>query len=174
MEVRFVIFVRLADGAVVEAFRWTRDEASGVARAMADAARFGFDAVEAWAVPVAGPQSPSCLLARPRERAGPKASEGHVAASWRTTTMQSGSAFNGFLILTVIVGLYLLPTLIALYKRRVNTLPIFLVNLVFGWTFIGWFAALIWALTVGPQVHVVEHRTLQGRVPSQGQRICHD
>ena len=59
MEVRVVIYIRLADGSVVEAFRWTRDEASGVARALskANVARgtccFNFDAVEACAIPAA-------------------------------------------------------------------------------------------------------------------------
>jgi hypothetical protein len=49
MQVRFVIFVVLRDGSSVEAFRWTRDEQSGIARALRDAREFGVDAVSAYA-----------------------------------------------------------------------------------------------------------------------------
>ena len=46
-----------------------------------------------------------------------------------------------FLIFSVL--LYFLPTLIARGKPQV--LAVFLVNLLLGWTVIGWFVALIWA-----------------------------
>lgn len=51
MEVRFVLFGRKADGSVLELFRWTRDEASGLSRAKADAERFGMAFTEIFAVP---------------------------------------------------------------------------------------------------------------------------
>jgi hypothetical protein len=41
--------------------------------------------------------------------------------------------------------LYLLPSIIGLRKR--NALAIFLLNLLTGWTGIGWIAALIWSVT---------------------------
>lgn len=40
-EVRFVLFGHKADGSEIELFRWTRDEASGLARARAEAKKFG-------------------------------------------------------------------------------------------------------------------------------------
>ena len=46
-----------------------------------------------------------------------------------------------FLIFSVL--LYFLPTLVA--RDKPDLLAIFLVNLLFGWTVIGWFVALIWA-----------------------------
>jgi hypothetical protein len=46
-----------------------------------------------------------------------------------------------FLILSAI--LYFLPTILGRHKG--DALGIFLVNLLFGWTVIGWFVALIWA-----------------------------
>ena len=48
-----------------------------------------------------------------------------------------------------IVGLiiYFVPTLIALFRRHDNGFPIFLTNLLFGWTFIGWIIAFIWSFT---------------------------
>lgn len=45
--------------------------------------------------------------------------------------------------LAFITVLYFLPTLIGHNKRDV--LGIFIVNLIFGWTFIGWIVALVWA-----------------------------
>lgn len=52
MEVKFVIFARKADGSEFECFRWTRDAASGIARAKSDAAEFGIKVTDVWAVEV--------------------------------------------------------------------------------------------------------------------------
>jgi hypothetical protein len=44
------------------------------------------------------------------------------------------------------VCLYFLPSIIG-YKKK-NFMAIFLLNLLLGWTFIGWVAALVWAVMV--------------------------
>ena len=44
-------------------------------------------------------------------------------------------------------ALLFLPTLVAKSRRHPNLFPIFLVNLLFGWTFLGWLIALVWAYT---------------------------
>jgi hypothetical protein len=60
---------------------------------------------------------------------------------------------SAFVALGTVVGfafalaLLFLPTLVARSRNHPNTLPIFLVNLFFGWTFVGWMVALIWACT---------------------------
>ena len=46
------------------------------------------------------------------------------------------------------LALYLLPTIIVLARRKKNVLGPILVNVLLGWTVIGWIVALIWALTV--------------------------
>ena len=46
-----------------------------------------------------------------------------------------------------LLGLYFLPAIIAKRRGHHNSVAIFLTNLFFGWTFIGWVAALIWAAT---------------------------
>lgn len=43
------------------------------------------------------------------------------------------------------VVLYFLPTIIVLARRKKNVLGPILVNVLLGWTFIGWIVALIWA-----------------------------
>ncbi len=45
----FKIFVKTAEGRTFEAFTWTRDAASGIARAKREAPLFGHKVVEAWA-----------------------------------------------------------------------------------------------------------------------------
>jgi len=48
----------------------------------------------------------------------------------------------------ILIGaVYFIPTIIANNKDKKNTQAIFLVNLLLGWTFIGWFVALIWSVT---------------------------
>lgn len=43
--------------------------------------------------------------------------------------------------------MYFIPAIIALARGHHNALAIFLTNLIFGWTVIGWFIALIWSVT---------------------------
>ena len=43
---------------------------------------------------------------------------------------------------------YLIPTFIALTRQRDQRLKIFLVNLLTGWTLIGWMVAFIWPATL--------------------------
>jgi hypothetical protein len=50
------------------------------------------------------------------------------------------------LTLAIISFGYLLPWAIAVGRGRTNTASIFVVNLFFGWTFIGWVVALTWSL----------------------------
>jgi hypothetical protein len=46
------------------------------------------------------------------------------------------------------MALYFLPTIIVLARRKKNVLGPILVNVLLGWTFIGWIVALIWACLV--------------------------
>ncbi|WP_082864392.1 superinfection immunity protein [Caballeronia temeraria] len=59
------------------------------------------------------------------------------------------------LLTVVAIALYLLPAIIADRKKRRSVLLLALFNVMFGWTIIGWFAALYWAL------HPDSVRTLQ-------------
>mgnify|MGYP007071571068 CR=1 FL=1 len=43
--------------------------------------------------------------------------------------------------------LYFLPSVIAVSQKKSNTLAIVILNLVAGWTLIGWIVALVWAAT---------------------------
>ena len=55
----------------------------------------------------------------------------------------------------ILLALYFLPALVAKSGRHPNSTAIFALNLLLGWTFIGWVVALVWALTGGAQGHDV-------------------
>jgi len=58
----------------------------------------------------------------------------------------AGTAF--LLFLAFAVGAYFLPTVIALCRKKAEgQTGIFIVNLLLGWTVVGWFVAFIWACT---------------------------
>ena len=47
--------------------------------------------------------------------------------------------------------IYFLPSFIAGMRGHPNTFAIFILNLLLGWSFIGWVVALVWSFTaVGP------------------------
>ena len=47
----------------------------------------------------------------------------------------------------VVFALYFLPTIVAEYREHANSSAIFVLNILLGWTFIGWVIALVWAYT---------------------------
>jgi hypothetical protein len=49
-------------------------------------------------------------------------------------------------ILGLLIG-YLLPSMIASARNHHNASAIWALNLLLGWTFLGWVAALVWSLT---------------------------
>lgn len=50
-------------------------------------------------------------------------------------------------LILVGLGIYFLPTIVAVNKSKLNTGAIFILNLLLGWTFLGWVVALVWAMT---------------------------
>jgi hypothetical protein len=50
------------------------------------------------------------------------------------------------IVLLVCIALYMLPSFIAYRRDCPNKLAILLVNIFLGWTFVGWFGALIWSV----------------------------
>ena len=59
--------------------------------------------------------------------------------------------------LAILIGVYLLPTIIAGARHLPERGGIAVLNIFLGWTFIGWVPALIWAITApAPYVYYVE------------------
>ncbi len=46
----------------------------------------------------------------------------------------------------VALALYFVPSFIAVNKNKRNKTAIFALNLLLGWTFVGWVVALVWSL----------------------------
>lgn len=51
------------------------------------------------------------------------------------------------LVLLLLIVFYFLPSLVANKRRHANAGAIFALNLLLGWTFLGWALAIVWALT---------------------------
>ena len=67
------------------------------------------------------------------------------------------------LLLVILIVAYFIPAVVAARRHHHNAGAIFVLNLLFGWTVLGWVAAFIWACTA------VQHR--EGR--QRGQRaVC--
>jgi hypothetical protein len=50
-------------------------------------------------------------------------------------------------LLVIVLFLYLLPTFVAVCRGHHNTLAIGALNVLLGWTFLGWIGALVWSFT---------------------------
>lgn len=99
-------------------------------------------------------------------------------------TGQSGDAAAGFLFLILVVGLgillYFLPSIVGRDQR--NFAGIFILNLLLGWTLVGWVVALVWAVTKETQSTqvVVNRPTLPspvlcsscGKYSQAGSKFC--
>lgn len=89
----------------------------------------------------------------------PTVGGGHIAVAWVVAVLTLG---------------YMLPWAIAATRGRSNTLAIALVNLLVGWTFIGWVAALVMAClseqrtVVAPQTFVQVNAAAAGPLPPPG------
>jgi hypothetical protein len=55
-------------------------------------------------------------------------------------------AMGGLLLLVLALALYFLPSIVG--QKKKNAGAIFALNLLLGWTLIGWVVAFVWAVTV--------------------------
>lgn len=64
------------------------------------------------------------------------------------TTEQNGSALIGLVLLLVIAVLYFLPTIIAVSRKLNKPAGVIALNVLLGWTVIGWIGALVMAFSM--------------------------
>ena len=62
-----------------------------------------------------------------------------------------GSLLIGAIYL-LIGAIYLLPAVIADYRHHRNRRAIMALNILLGWTFLGWVIALVWSLTADTEI----------------------
>lgn len=63
--------------------------------------------------------------------------------------MNPTGPYQIFLLTLIALAAYLIPAAVALSRGHRQTTPIVVLNIVFGWTGLGWIAALVWGLS-GP------------------------
>ena len=56
-----------------------------------------------------------------------------------------GDTVVGLIAIAVVFGAYFFPTLIAGFGRKKQVTAIFVLNLLLGWTGLGWIASMVWA-----------------------------
>lgn len=61
--------------------------------------------------------------------------------------VDAATAIGILLGILIVIALYFIPTAIAVFRGHHNAVAIFGLNLLLGWSFIGWVASLIWSLT---------------------------
>lgn len=57
--------------------------------------------------------------------------------------------FGGYIVLLpsiILVGVYFIPALIATKRDHPQKSAILIINILLGWTFLGWVIALVWAI----------------------------
>lgn len=62
-------------------------------------------------------------------------------------TEMVGLAVYFGVILAISLSVYAAPAFIAAYRNHPNVAAIVALNILLGWTFLGWVVALVWALT---------------------------
>ena len=50
------------------------------------------------------------------------------------------------LILSIVLPIYFVPTIVAIVRKVKNLAAIIVLNVLLGWTFLGWVGSLVWAL----------------------------
>ena len=53
----------------------------------------------------------------------------------------------GPIVVLIILVLYIIPSVIGMLRGHHNKAAIIAVNLLLGWTFIGWVVAFVWSVT---------------------------
>ena len=81
------------------------------------------------------------------------------------TTYSDDTSANpvvGFILIGFILFAYFVPSIIAMMRHHDNTVAIFFLNLLLGWSVIGWICAFIWSLTsrARPQQIIIQNTQL--------------
>ena len=78
----------------------------------------------------------------------------------RDNSAAAAGMMVAIIIILVLALLYFVPTAVAQYRKASNTTTVFLVNLLLGWTAIGWIVALILAFAGDSGEQARRHREM--------------
>jgi len=89
--------------------------------------------------------------------------------SLSVTSANSLPAFdNSWLIAGSLIAIYFAPALVAFFRRQQNRWFILALNLLFGWTIVGWIICLAWAARAPSGEPVLVVQTVPPVAPGQG------
>lgn len=74
--------------------------------------------------------------------------------------------------LVIGTAIYFAPSIVASNRKHRQMTAIFWLNLLLGWTFLGWVAALVWALQVPVPVAVIETPGAPEPLPAAAKKTC--
>jgi hypothetical protein len=95
---------------------------------------------------------PAWAVQNAQKKTAPKNTIPPLYSAAKSSDSSPASLVSGILILIGVLALYFLPSIIA-HKKR-NESAIVTLNLLLGWTVLGWVIALVWALTNDPKIKV--------------------
>ena len=78
-------------------------------------------------------------------------------------------AIGGLIIFAMVMAIYFLPTIVASNRGHESAGAIFFLNLLLGWTMLGWVVAFVWAFT--NPTHVVVNNQTQKSVADEIQNL---
>ena len=70
--------------------------------------------------------------------------------------MNTAPGFGAFLLVAFLIAFYFLPTIVAACRRHLSTGAIIVLNILLGWTFLGWVIALVWACSSNTRRNRIE------------------
>lgn len=86
----------------------------------------------------------------------------------------SGSAFGAIMLVIVFFAVYFLPSIIATNRDHKNSTSITVLNLLLGWTMIGWVIAIVWAYSDNVESNEVgkDPTISPGRIQKEETKKC--
>jgi hypothetical protein len=66
-------------------------------------------------------------------------------------SFDEGYAIGRVVGVVIAIALYVTPAVIAFTRKSQNRVPILVVDLLLGWTVVGWVAMLVWAIVSKPE-----------------------
>ena len=72
-----------------------------------------------------------------------------------SNSSSGASAAVGLMLIGFALILYFIPTMVVMANHHTHAAGVFLLNLLLGWTLLGWVAALVWAVSKPVQQTVV-------------------
>lgn len=88
---------------------------------------------------------------------------------------QAGGVLGVVLIFAISIALYFLPVIVAQSRRHKNLDAIVVLDVILGWTILGWVIALVWSFTSNTKTAAIKSsasQAAQATPPSIGDRQC--